>query len=75
MEEVEEDEELKKIVEDITKDPKMHPAFTLENGRLHYKGRLVLSAKSVLIPKILVEFHTSTTGGHSGVYHTYRQVV
>lgn len=53
LEEVVEDGELQKIVEDITKNPDMHPAFTLENGRLHYKGRLVLSAKSKWIPKIL----------------------
>lgn len=57
LEEVEEEGELQKIVENITKNPDMHPTFTLENGRLHYKGMLVLSAKSKWIPQILAELH------------------
>ncbi|WVZ14135.1 hypothetical protein V8G54_011701 [Vigna mungo] len=75
LEEVKEDEELKKIVADITGDPDKHSAYTLEGGRLHYKGRLVLSAKSKWISTISAEMHTSSIGGHSGVYRTYRRVV
>lgn len=74
LEEVKEDEELKKIVADITGDPDKHSAYTLEGGRLHYKGRLVLSAKSKWISTISAEMHTSSIGGHSGVYRTYRRV-
>lgn len=44
LREVEEDEALVKIREDIRKDPDSHPTYTLEHDRLHYKGRLVLSA-------------------------------
>lgn len=72
--EVEADAELKKIMEDLKKDPESHHVFTLEHGRLHYKGRLVLSEKSVWIPKLLAEFHATSTGGHSGVYRTYRRL-
>lgn len=72
--EVEEDAELQKIKKDITRDPNKHPAYTMENGRLHYKGRMVLVAKSEWIPKLLDEFHTTPTGGHSGVYRTYRRI-
>ncbi|KOM58401.1 hypothetical protein LR48_Vigan11g143500 [Vigna angularis] len=46
LEEVEADEELKKVIEDLRKDPNSYPSFTLEHERLHYKGRLVLSARS-----------------------------
>ncbi|KOM57691.1 hypothetical protein LR48_Vigan11g072400 [Vigna angularis] len=74
MEEGEKDARLQKVFEELRVDPNSHPAYTLEHGRLHYKGRLVLSAKSVWIPRLLAEFHSSVTGGHSGVYRTYRRV-
>ena len=32
---------------------------TLTNGRLMYKGRLILTRSSKWIPKILAEFHSS----------------
>lgn len=72
--EVEEDAVLRKIVEDLKKDPNSHSSYTLEHGRLHYKGRLVLSEKSGWIPKLLAEFHATNTGGHSGVYRTYKRL-
>lgn len=51
---------LKKIIEEVRADSNSHHAFTLENGRLHYKGRLVLSATSVWILKLIAEFHTTS---------------
>lgn len=59
LREVEEDETLVKVIVDIKMDPNSHPAFTLENDKLHYKGRLVLSAQSTWIAKLIVEFHTT----------------
>ena len=44
------DPTLKKIMEDLKSDPESHGNYTLENGRLHYKGRMVLSASSSWIP-------------------------
>lgn len=64
LREVEEDETLITVMEDIKTDPNSQPAFTLENDRLHYKGRLVLSAQSAWIPKLIAEFHSQNTGGH-----------
>lgn len=74
LREVERDEVLGKITSDIKRDPNCHAAYTLENDRLHYKGRLVISANSVWIPKLLAEFHVTSTGGHSGVFRTYRRI-
>ncbi|WVZ12616.1 hypothetical protein V8G54_017146 [Vigna mungo] len=74
MQEVEVDEFLQKVMNDVRRDPNTHPAYTLEHERLHHKGRLVLSAKSKWIPKLLAEFHVTQTGGHSGVYRTYRRI-
>lgn len=62
MKEVEEDEALKRVMEDIRRDPNTHPAYTLEQERLHYKGRLVLSAQSPWILKLIAEFHVTETG-------------
>lgn len=74
LKEVEEDEALKKIVQELKKDPNCHTPYTLENDQLHYRGRLVLSAKSSWNPKLLAEFHVTSTGGHSGVFRTYRRL-
>lgn len=74
VEEVERDESLKKTMEEVRTDPNSHLAYTLENGRLHHKGRLALSAQSAWIPRLLAEFHNTVTGGHSKVYRTYRRL-
>lgn len=73
LRELEEDEVLGKIREEIGKDPDAHPAYTMEHGGLHHKGRLVLSAKSAWILKLLAEFHSTSTG-HLGVYCTSRRI-
>ncbi|WVY89838.1 hypothetical protein V8G54_035352 [Vigna mungo] len=74
MREVDVDESLQRVIEDIKKDPNTHSSYTLEHEKLHHKGRLVLSAQSKWIPKLIAEFHVTQTGGHSGVYRTYRRV-
>lgn len=38
VKEVEEDETLRKIRDDIKRDPSIHLTYTLERERLHYKG-------------------------------------
>jgi len=73
-EENEQDPTLKKIMEDLKSDPESYRNYTLENGRLHYKGRMVLSASSSWIPKLLHEYHTTPLGGRSGVFRTYRRI-
>ncbi|KOM50008.1 hypothetical protein LR48_Vigan08g083500 [Vigna angularis] len=74
LREVEEDDKLKRVMDDLRRDPNTHPAYTLEQDRLHYKGRLVLSANSTWIPRLMAEFHVTQIGGHSGVYRTYRRL-
>ncbi|KAL0546589.1 hypothetical protein IC582_016500 [Cucumis melo] len=49
-EEVENDEELQQIVEKLKKEQEVGGKFEWKNGRLLYKGRLVLSQTSSLIP-------------------------
>ncbi|TYK22515.1 transposon Tf2-1 polyprotein isoform X1 [Cucumis melo var. makuwa] len=74
-EEVEKDEKLKKIVANLSKEDETQTSkFTLKNGLLHYKNRLVISKASSLIPVILNTFHDSVVGGHSGFLRTYKRL-
>lgn len=63
-----------RIVADLQENADVHPYYTLEDQRLYYKGRLVLAANWEWIPRLFQEFHPTPTGGHSGVYRTYRRM-
>nr|GEW24460.1 retrotransposon-related protein [Tanacetum cinerariifolium] len=65
------DPQLQKIVQEVTNDPQSRPGFSLVNGKLYHKERLVIPATSPWIPQLLEEFHSSPNGGHSGFYRTY----
>ncbi|KAL0551677.1 hypothetical protein IC582_010766 [Cucumis melo] len=72
--EVQEDEKLKAIFDRIVADPDCIPHYTVRQGKLFYRGRLVLSKTSSFIPTILHTFHVSVIGGHSGQLHTYKRI-
>ena len=73
-EKVRKDPYLSRVIKELEKNSSSHRHYTLQHGRLFYKGRLVLSSNSAWIPKLLQEFHSTPIGGHSGVYRTYRQL-
>lgn len=66
LNEVEKDEEFQKIIAILKEDPEGKPKYQWVQGKLLYKGRLVLSSSSSLIPSILHTYHDSIVGGHSG---------
>ncbi|KFK40544.1 hypothetical protein AALP_AA2G009700 [Arabis alpina] len=72
--EVDNDADLRKVKEEVILDPSSHPDFSVVQGRLLRKGKLVLPAKSVLIDVILHEFHTGKMGGHGGVLKTQKRI-
>lgn len=74
LEEVQKDEELRRIVRKLEEDPKRKHNYQLLNQRLLYKGRLVLSNKSALIPSLLPTFHDLVSGGHSSFLRTYKRM-
>ena len=74
QQEVREDEQLKRVINDIESDPNTHPGFSMQRGVLLYKNKLVLSSKSACLPMVLQEFHSTPAGGHSGFVRTYRRV-
>ncbi|TYK05651.1 Retrotransposable element Tf2 [Cucumis melo var. makuwa] len=72
--EVEKDEELQGIIEILKEDPEGKANYQWKAGNLFYKGRLVLSRKSTLIPSLLHTFHDSVLGGHLGFLRTYKRM-
>ncbi|TYK17994.1 Transposon Ty3-G Gag-Pol polyprotein [Cucumis melo var. makuwa] len=72
--EVEKDEELQKSIEQLRMNPEEESKSKWENERLLYKGRVVLSKTSSLIPILLHTFHDSILGGHSGFLRTYKRM-
>ncbi|KAL0544414.1 hypothetical protein IC582_019529 [Cucumis melo] len=72
--EVAKDEELQLIAQQLQTDPSLEGKYSLLNGKLMYKGRVVLSKSSSLIPSLLHTFHDSIFGGHSGFLRTYKRM-
>ncbi|KAI0525242.1 hypothetical protein KFK09_004635 [Dendrobium nobile] len=67
-------EELRKIKEDILSDGNSHPGYSVMGEGLYYQGRSVIPRSSIHIPQLLQEFHGSAIGGHSGVQKTYSRL-
>ncbi|KAH6808284.1 hypothetical protein C2S51_029392 [Perilla frutescens var. frutescens] len=60
-----------KIVLEKEKGSALFPKFTLTEGLLKYKGRVVLEHNPELKGKVLHTMHGLTYGGNSGVHGTY----
>lgn len=54
-------------------DPNYILKFSIHQDTLQYKGKLVLSRNSTLIPALHLD-HYSVIGGHSGLLCTYKRV-
>lgn len=53
--------------QEILADPTKHPEYTLVHNLILRKGRIWLPKNLDLIPTLLVEYHTTPTGGHIGI--------
>lgn len=62
------------ILKKIQQDPILHPPSSIQRGHLLYKGKLVISNTSSLIPQLLHVFHDSAIGGHTGILKTYKRL-
>ncbi|KAL4568842.1 hypothetical protein LXL04_024459 [Taraxacum kok-saghyz] len=74
-EELQKDEFINKIKTELGRDPGSHQGFSVFQGNLLFKKRLVIPAKSALISEIISEFHNSPIEGHSGEKKTYQRAV
>ena len=73
-EEVQQDDELKRIIERLKQRKDETGKYRWENDKLWYKNQIVLSKQSSLIPNLLHTFHNSVLGGHSGFLRTYKRM-
>lgn len=52
-----------------------HPkGYSINQGVLRFKGRLVIPERSQLVKILLHEYHDSPLGGHSGDFKTYQRL-
>jgi len=72
--EIQQDDQLRKLTQELLQNPASRPNYVLKNGCLFFKSRLVIPRSSLHIPTLLREFHSSPTGGHSGFFHTYKRI-
>ena len=66
------DKSLCKLMSDLERDQDSHPGYTLVQGRLMFKGRLVVPKGASIITTLLKEYHDGPIGGHSRVLKTYK---
>ncbi|KAL4586656.1 hypothetical protein LXL04_011298 [Taraxacum kok-saghyz] len=65
---------LQKLVSDLSTNPHSHPGYSMVNGKLYHKGKLVIPASSKWVQQLIAEFHDNPSGGHSGFYRTYHRL-
>ncbi|KAL4591834.1 hypothetical protein LXL04_004807 [Taraxacum kok-saghyz] len=72
--EIEQDRFIQQLKAQVQAHLKPFPGFRVDHGRLYYQDRLVLPPKSPFIAKLLMEYHDSAAGGHSGDLKTYHRL-
>lgn len=72
--EVARDPELLKLCNEIKEDLAGHPDYSVVQGRLLRKGKLVLPKQSPLVEVVLHELHDGRMGGHGGVMRTQKKL-
>lgn len=68
------DTKLQRIWEELQHGSEGGSKYSLENGKLLYENRVVLSRTSSLIPMLMHTFHDSILGGHSEFLRTYKRM-
>ncbi|KAM0065899.1 putative nucleotidyltransferase, Ribonuclease H [Helianthus debilis subsp. tardiflorus] len=68
------DPDFKSLLLKYSADPTLFPDYTLQDGLLLFKGRLLVPNVQALRHQLLLEFHSSAFGGHSGVTRTFQRL-
>ncbi|KAL4282814.1 hypothetical protein GQ457_16G014550 [Hibiscus cannabinus] len=66
--------ELLKLHQQLENDPKSLTDYVVRDGLLFFRDRLVVPSDSNLRQQLLLEFHSSPIGGHSGVHRTFHRL-
>ena len=54
--------------------PEAHPDYSINSGRISFRGKLWLPPDNPFIPMLLEEFHSTPLGGHMGEKKTLRRL-
>ena len=65
---------MRNLMQELVRQLDSHLGFEMKQGRLLYKGKLVLAKVSARIPLVLKKFHDSASGGLSGYFRTYKRI-
>ncbi|KAJ0810360.1 putative nucleotidyltransferase, Ribonuclease H [Helianthus annuus] len=68
------DPSLRTLQNNFLKDPNMFPGYCIKDDLLLYHNRLVIPSDPSIRQLLLREFHSSTSGGHSGISRTYHRL-
>lgn len=72
--EIDTDQDIQEMIAKLSRHEEVKAGFSVCQGRLMYKGCLVLPKTSAYIPLILQQCHDGVLGGHSGVLRTYKRI-
>lgn len=69
-----EDSDMRSIIDALQQNAQSKRHYSYEQGILRYKGRIVVVPSSPWCSRLLNDFHSSPTGGHSGFLRTYKRL-
>lgn len=59
-----------KLVSKLQTEPNMQQKFTFKSGLIFFNDRIFIPKEAGIIPSLLLEFHSTPLGGHSGIKAT-----
>jgi hypothetical protein len=68
------DEKCKDLIAKLTLDNTADANYTLKNGILRYKQKIVVGSNTAIKTQIITSMHDSALGGHSGESATYHRI-
>ncbi|CAL2247817.1 unnamed protein product [Prunus armeniaca] len=63
------------LIQSVRTNPNSLPHYNWAHDKLYYKHRLFVPATATWRDKILAEFHSTPTAGHSGYLRTYKRIM
>lgn len=68
------DKQMQELITKCIQNPAAYPNYTVKEGLLLWKNRLVIPSNDPLVQVILKEFHSTPIGGHAGVTRTLARI-
>ncbi|WOH15055.1 hypothetical protein DCAR_0934588 [Daucus carota subsp. sativus] len=68
------DVDIERLIQEVQQDPTSHPHYKWSDGVLLRKGKLMVGRADNVQQLVLNWMHSSSQGGHSGVYATMKRI-